>query len=316
MESFIPSDVRRSTVARGLQGASGVTVAVSVVLAAPGTQPSADSIASKAAIVASVSQNTALTASVFKPITDSVASATGQQAAAFVPSVAASSIAVTGIPPPPAQVPHLSPGAIAVIVIFSLILLALGYVFVAKPTWRRNRVTVSRLSRAFGPKFGPRAVPVLARVAHLAPSLLVDDTVATPEGRSAWALASAPALRAAAEAGSAGAQAQLGLRFLKGEGGVAKDSSLAADWLRRAAEQGDPRSEALLGALFLRGGKEAEFDLGMDFVHSAASHGVDAVARVIDAARGSGGRRETRADAFNLNGDGTDADGPGLHVPF
>ena len=150
--------------------------------------------------------------------------------------------------------------------------------------------------------------------------MIVDDTVSTPEGRDAWAAASAPALRLAAEAGSAGAQAQLGLRLLKGEGGVAKDASLAADWLRRAAEQGDPRSEALLGALFLRGGKESEFDLGMDLVHSAASHGVGAAARVIDAARGSGAERVlTPFDATSQVGhvvSVAEEEGPGLHVPF
>ena len=60
------------------------------------------------------------------------------------------------------------------------------------------------------------------------------------------------ALRAAAEAGDAGAQCRLGVLYARGEG-VARDAAEGAGWLRKAAEQGDADAQYDLGLLYARG---------------------------------------------------------------
>ena len=60
------------------------------------------------------------------------------------------------------------------------------------------------------------------------------------------------ALRAAAEAGDAGAQCRLGVLYARGEG-VARDAAEGAGWLRKAAEQGHAGAQCNLGLLCLKG---------------------------------------------------------------
>ena len=72
--------------------------------------------------------------------------------------------------------------------------------------------------------------------------------------RSVFVLSQADvsALRAAAEAGDAGAQCRLGVLYARGEG-VARDAAEGARWLRKAAEQGYADAQYDLGLLYARG---------------------------------------------------------------
>jgi hypothetical protein len=59
-------------------------------------------------------------------------------------------------------------------------------------------------------------------------------------------------LRADADKGQADAQAELGIRFLFGNG-VAKDYVEAVKWFRKAPEQGNPLAQADLGYCYVNG---------------------------------------------------------------
>lgn len=78
----------------------------------------------------------------------------------------------------------------------------------------------------------------------------------------------------AAEAGVAGAQNNLGERYMDGEG-VTKDYEKAFYWLSKAAEQNIPRAYALLGNLYYQGwGVEKNYEEAANLYRKAAEQGL------------------------------------------
>ncbi|MCW6028802.1 sel1 repeat family protein [Stenotrophomonas sp. SRS1] len=77
-------------------------------------------------------------------------------------------------------------------------------------------------------------------------------------------------VKAAAKAGSAEAENDLGNRYLQGAG-VAKDEVQAAIWYRKAAEQGYAPAQSALGGLYLHGvGVPPDAMQASDWIRKAA----------------------------------------------
>lgn len=78
---------------------------------------------------------------------------------------------------------------------------------------------------------------------------------------------------AAAKAGNAEAQNELGDRYLRGAG-VDRDAAKAADWYRKAADQGYAPAQSMLGVLYLRGnGVPKDPAQALHWVRKAADQG-------------------------------------------
>jgi TPR repeat protein len=81
-------------------------------------------------------------------------------------------------------------------------------------------------------------------------------------------------IRQSAEDGSASAQLLLGLAYLRGDGGLAKDDAIAARWLEKAAVQGNTYAESELGDLYFDGlGVTRNPRLAVDWWEKAARRG-------------------------------------------
>jgi TPR repeat protein len=77
-----------------------------------------------------------------------------------------------------------------------------------------------------------------------------------------------------AERGSDGAQVLLAGMYLRGEGGVARDDRLAAEWFEKAALQGNPYAQMKLGDLYETGrGVEKNAAIAADWREKAANRG-------------------------------------------
>jgi TPR repeat protein len=109
-------------------------------------------------------------------------------------------------------------------------------------------------------------------------------------------------LRAAAEAGSAAAQFDLGTRYLYGDG-VAVDNFEAARWFRIAADQDNNNAQYNLGVMYMQGtGVIADFNEALNWFQRAAELG-DAPAQFTLA-------------TFYVNGRGVPRDPVQAHVWF
>lgn len=83
-----------------------------------------------------------------------------------------------------------------------------------------------------------------------------------------------PDLRSRADAGNPDAQFEMGMRHLRGNGGLSKDITEAMRYLRMAAGQGDAHHEFMLGSI-LSSGKEVPKDEAeaAKWFRKAADHG-------------------------------------------
>ena len=87
-----------------------------------------------------------------------------------------------------------------------------------------------------------------------------------------YSQASAQRLKAA-EQGDVGAQLQLGLQYLHGEG-VQRDAVQAAVWIQKAAEAGHPKAQFMLGNLYYFGrGTEKDYNQAVLWYRKAADQG-------------------------------------------
>ena len=102
---------------------------------------------------------------------------------------------------------------------------------------------------------------VLALLMFGAASTCVTDAQTSSSAQAAWQQAvqdlnandfqeAVPLLSRAASAGSARAQATLGLSYLQGKYGIPHDDRRAAYWLQRAAAQGHRAAEYQLGTMY------------------------------------------------------------------
>lgn len=77
-----------------------------------------------------------------------------------------------------------------------------------------------------------------------------------------------------AEQGNADAQFQLGLLYIDGGAGVAKDDKQAADWIGKAAEQGHAEAQTKLGFMYATGkGVAQNYYAAVDWSYKAAQQG-------------------------------------------
>lgn len=104
------------------------------------------------------------------------------------------------------------------------------------------------------------------------------------------------ALRREAEAGSASAQNDLGVRYLVGRG-VAQDFTVAAEWLRRAAAQDMTNAQYNLGVLYDSGrGVDPDPTEALIWFHSAAEKGHGRAQMAVAAAYAAGRGIERNPD--------------------
>ena len=82
----------------------------------------------------------------------------------------------------------------------------------------------------------------------------------------------ASALRQKAEANDPKAALILGLLYMKGQGGVAKDPATAREWFRKAAEADNATAQVVLGLIYLKGG------FGVDKDETTAVHWIEQAA--------------------------------------
>jgi len=83
-----------------------------------------------------------------------------------------------------------------------------------------------------------------------------------------------PMIKRQAERGSDGAQVLLGGMYLRGDGGVPRDASLAAEWFEKAALQGNAYAQMKLGDLYETGeGVEKNAAIAADWREKAANRG-------------------------------------------
>jgi TPR repeat protein len=84
----------------------------------------------------------------------------------------------------------------------------------------------------------------------------------------------APMIKRLAERGSDGAQVLLAGMYLRGEGGVARNDQLAAEWFEKAALQGNAYAQLKLGDLYESGqGVEKNAAIAADWREKAANRG-------------------------------------------
>ncbi|MGZ5051796.1 MAG: J domain-containing protein [Methylobacter sp.] len=77
-----------------------------------------------------------------------------------------------------------------------------------------------------------------------------------------------------AQQGNADAQFQLGLLYIDGAAGVAKDDKLAADWIGKAAAQGHAEAQTKLGFMYATGkGVAQNYYAAVDWSYKAAQQG-------------------------------------------
>lgn len=87
-------------------------------------------------------------------------------------------------------------------------------------------------------------------------------------------LNSSPWYHAAAAAGDADAQSNLGQNYYAGMGGEEQDASLAKAWLTRAANQGQAQAQHLLGCMYVHGnGVAASRTRGIEWCRRSALQG-------------------------------------------
>jgi TPR repeat protein len=83
-----------------------------------------------------------------------------------------------------------------------------------------------------------------------------------------------PMIKRLAERGSDGAQVLLAGMYLRGQGGVARDDRLAAEWFEKAALQGNAYAQMKLGDLYESGqGVEKNAAIAADWREKAANRG-------------------------------------------
>jgi hypothetical protein len=83
-----------------------------------------------------------------------------------------------------------------------------------------------------------------------------------------------PMIKRLAERGSDGAQVLLATMYLRGEGGVARDDRMAAEWFEKAAVQGNAYAQMKLGDLYETGqGVKKNAAIAADWREKAANRG-------------------------------------------
>lgn|GEM_PF-4616325 len=89
--------------------------------------------------------------------------------------------------------------------------------------------------------------------------------------------------------GNVKAQLNLGLMYMKGDGGMPKDASKAAEWFQKAADQGNVKAQFYLGEMYLHGvGVPKNGPKASELLRAAADQG-DAQAQLALAAVGFDG---------------------------
>lgn len=113
----------------------------------------------------------------------------------------------------------------------------------------------------------------IAAMADTLPKHSIGKPVAAAPRRMAMATP-LDQLSAMASSGNGKAQLIVGLKYLKGEAGIAKNPALAAQWIGRAAQRGEPMAQYWAGYVYQHGvGVSADPDEAMRWYEAAADQG-------------------------------------------
>lgn len=98
-----------------------------------------------------------------------------------------------------------------------------------------------------------------------------EPAIAPPDASSLMLPSGSQGLGGLAESGQARAQFSLGMSYLNGTGGIAKDLALAFKWFEKSAQQGYVEAQYALGSMYLAGrGALQSFDLAYEWFDKAA----------------------------------------------